>query len=119
MKTRKLKRSAQALWLLLARADDGAVWLSRRPDSGIWAGLWCPPVFESRESLHVVAGPGALLTDGEPFKHVLTHKDLHLHPVRGVFKRDEFGKESGAWFASDQWPQLGLPAPVRKLLQAG
>jgi A/G-specific adenine glycosylase len=22
----------------------------------------------------------------------------------------------GAWFGADQWPALGLPAPVRKLL---
>ncbi|HEX6242163.1 MAG TPA: A/G-specific adenine glycosylase, partial [Polyangiales bacterium] len=29
-KTRKLKRSAESLWLLHAQADDGAVWLQKR-----------------------------------------------------------------------------------------
>src|SRR6185369_12702298 len=46
VKTRKLKRSAQSLWLLFARAHDGAVWLAKRPASGIWAGLYCLPVYE-------------------------------------------------------------------------
>jgi A/G-specific adenine glycosylase len=27
-------------------------------------------------------------------------------------------RASGAWFAAGQWPGLGLPAPVRKLLAA-
>ena len=32
---------------LLARRDDGAVWLEKRPASGIWAGLYGLPVFDS------------------------------------------------------------------------
>ena len=47
VKTRKLRRSAQALWLLLARRDDGAVWLEKRPARGIWAGLYGLPAFDS------------------------------------------------------------------------
>ena len=42
-KTRKLKRSAQSLWLLRAQTRDGAVWLQKRPSPGIWAGLYCLP----------------------------------------------------------------------------
>jgi A/G-specific adenine glycosylase len=116
VKTRKLKRSSQALWLLQARSKEG-VWLEKRPASGIWAGLYCLPVFESREALQA-ALPGRAresLRDGEPFMHVLTHKDLHLHPVEVEVPADSRG-EGGAWFGDASWPQLGLPSPIRKLL---
>jgi A/G-specific adenine glycosylase len=52
-------------------------------------------------------------------KHVLTHKDLYLHPVRVRLPTGALKRGSGAWFSAGQWPGLGLPAPVRKLLAAG
>jgi A/G-specific adenine glycosylase len=120
VKTRKGKRSSQSLWLLLARAKNGAVWLQKRPESGIWGGLHCLPVFDSHESLHAALAKtqpaGAKLEEGAPFLHVLTHKDLHLHPVRTTWSRSTVSGVDGAWFAADEWRVLGLPAPVRKLL---
>jgi A/G-specific adenine glycosylase len=58
----------------------------------------------------------SLLQDGEPFLHVLTHKDLHLHPVAVELPSIAL-RTDGAWFAGDELHRLGLPAPVRKLLQ--
>ena len=115
VRTRKLKRSAQSLWLLLARRSDGAVWLDKRPQQGVWAGLYCLPVFESDAALRAVVPPQTSPVDGVPFVHVLTHKDLHLHPV-AVDLGAQSPAGGGAWFGADQWPALGLPAPVRKLL---
>lgn len=51
--------------------------------------------------------------------HVLTHKDLHLHPVLLDVTKPQVLSDDGAWFEAAQWPQLGLPAPVRKLLANG
>ena len=53
------------------------------------------------------------------FTHVLTHKDLHLHPVRVICSKALKFSARGAWFSADDWPALGLPAPVRKLLKHG
>jgi A/G-specific adenine glycosylase len=116
VKTRTSKRSAQSLWLLLARSRDGSVRLQRRPATGIWAGLYCPPLFESWDALQAAA-PRAQLEEGAPFVHVLTHKDLHLHPVTAVVAKYSV-RDEGAWFSGDEWPALGLPAPIRKLLAA-
>lgn len=120
VKTRKLKRSAQSLWLLWAQTRDGAVWLRQRPTPGVWAGLYCFELFDSREALEatVPAKYRAALQDEAVFTHVLTHKDLHLHPVR-VLLPSRALNTAGSWHAADAWPQLGLPAPVRKLLQQG
>ena len=121
VRTRKLKRSAHSLWLLLARARDGAVWLEKRPAPGIWAGLYCLPAFESRDALEaaVPVDGRARLLDQAPFLHVLTHKDLHLHTVTGEFARSALRGADGAWFAGHEWAKLGLPAPVRRLLEQG
>jgi A/G-specific adenine glycosylase len=119
VKTRKLKRTAQALWLLRAQAADGSVWLEKRPPAGIWGGLHCLPVFDSREALQAAlpARTRARLRDEAPFLHVLTHKDLHLHPVAAQVPQASMRNAEGAWFASDEWAQLGLPAPIRRLLE--
>ncbi|RZL66001.1 MAG: A/G-specific adenine glycosylase [Variovorax sp.] len=117
VKTRKLKRTAQSLWMLELRDPQGRVWLEKRPARGIWAGLYCLPVFDSREAL-VAAMPGAAsdLEDLPPFVHVLTHKDLHLHPVRCRATVPQ-GREGARWVDAAEWRRLGLPAPVRKLLE--
>ena len=51
VKTRKLKRGAQSLWMLEARDSAGNIWLEKRPASGVWAGLHAPPMFDSRDLL--------------------------------------------------------------------
>ena len=58
------------------------------------------------------------LRDGPPFLHVLTHKDLHLHPVLAKGDATSAMPGTGQWLAPDAWDGLGLPAPVRKLLSA-
>ncbi len=125
VKTKKLKRSAQALSLLWAQRPDGSVWLEKRPSAGIWGALYCLPVFDSDAALHA-ALPENL--DGRlqalpHFVHVLTHKDLHLAPWIAGFGNDQALPEAmapdarpGAWFSPADWPGLGLPAPIRKLL---
>jgi A/G-specific adenine glycosylase len=118
VKTKTLKRSSQSLWLLWATQPDGSVYLEQRPTPGVWAGLYCLPVFESYETLVAAVSPEVMsrLEDGAVFKHVLTHKDLHIHPVRLPVKTKNDIKVAGQWFATNEWPKLGLPAPVRKLL---
>jgi A/G-specific adenine glycosylase len=122
VKTRKLKRSALSLSLLWAERSDGAVWLERRPASGIWGGLYCFPVFESEDEL-LASLPEALqgkLQAVPPFVHVLTHKDLRLSPMRLVLPARQANSlrlaGGGDWFGKDAWAVLGLPAPIRKLL---
>ena len=118
--TRKLKRGSQSVWLLWARTRGAAVWLQRRPAPGVWAGLYCMAWFDSREELAASLPPPHQLAlhDMDAFKHVLTHKDLHLHPVQLLLPSNASVNTQGQWFDADQWPGLGLPAPVRVLLQA-
>jgi A/G-specific adenine glycosylase len=121
VRTRTLKRSTQAIWLLWVQTDDGAVWLDKRPTPGVWAGLHCLPLFESEDALigQVPAAFRDSLACMPVFTHVLTHKDLHLHTWRLNVPQRSLGWGAGQWVGAEVWPQVGLPAPVRKLLQQG
>ncbi len=120
VKTRKLRRTADSLWMLLAHDAQGRVWLQKRPSSGIWAGLHCLPVFESQDALleSLDARDRGAVHDEAAFLHVLTHKDLHLHPVTLTCDGGQRLSDAGGWFEPAEWRGLGLPAPVRKLLEA-
>ena len=117
VKTKKLKRSSESIWLLLARRKDGAVLLHKRPTPGVWAGLYCLPLFESVQALESSLNPKerTSLRALAPFVHVLTHKDLHLH-VMAVDMPARAQSDFGEWVMD--WQLVGLPAPVKKLLAA-
>ena len=134
VKTRKLKRSQRdhaLLWLVRADRDGqgDAVWLVQRPQTGVWAGLWSLPEFESPAALWALAAnwPG----EGQPlpaFKHVLTHVDWMLRPVfwplpmalpAAARLQLEAALPPGRWVAREAALAMGLAAPIRKLLAAG
>ena len=120
VKTRQLRRSSQSLWLLRAAREDDALWLEKRPATGIWGGLYCLPVFDSAEALGTALAGHAHeeLREAAPFLHVLTHKDLYLHPVSVRVPSDALRSRAGDWYAPHQYGGLGLPAPIQRLLGA-
>jgi A/G-specific adenine glycosylase len=110
------------LWL---RWQD-RLWLVRRPEQGVWAGLWSLPEFDSlaRFDIATARWPGRA-EPLESFTHVLTHLDWTLHPHRWTLP-DELSTPmvtaltgtlpDGRWFTRDEALALGLPAPLRRLL---
>jgi A/G-specific adenine glycosylase len=112
-----LAQTQAALW---AERADGSVWLERRPEQGIWGGLQCLPVFESMEQLIEALPPRlrAQIREQPGFKHVLTHRDLHLHPVQLSLdgRQGRTLLPQGQWWPPQALAALGLPTPVRKLL---
>ena len=117
VKTRKLKRSSATMWLLWAVNSQGQVWLQQRPARGIWAGLYSLPVFDDEAGLLQACSHGRAVRYIDPWKHVLTHRDLHLHPVRMEISDGQPPQCDGRWVDATDWPLLGLPAPIRSLLQ--
>jgi A/G-specific adenine glycosylase len=125
VKTRKLKRSQRGnamLWL----CDGEMVRLVQRPPRGVWAGLWALPLYDALDELQALAaewpGHGTALA---PIDHALTHFDWHLEPWRHSLPQRlsaarraalEAALPAGRWFTLEQALQLGLPAPVRRLL---
>lgn len=125
VKTRKLKRGAREhVWLWLAWHDR--IWLVQRPPTGVWAGLWSLPEFDTPAAFESARqewpGSGEILPS---FVHVLTHLDWTLRPWRWTLPEQlpaaerlaiEAAWPTGRWFDHDEALAAGLPAPLRKLL---
>jgi A/G-specific adenine glycosylase len=125
VKTRKLKRGSRFnVWLWLRR--PGQVWLTQRPDQGVWAGLWSLPEFASiDEALAALDGLPGDPAELPPLQHALTHFDWTLLPLRwdlpsrlssrvGRLLADRWAQ--GRWVDDAQALTLGIPAPLRRLL---
>ncbi len=124
VKTRTLKRRHESWWLtiLVSRGEDGVgrVWLERRPGRGIWAELYCPPVWDNElQARSRWLEAGKAIHELPAVSHSLTHRELRLHPllVEGAGPGDMVNPEAGQWVRWDGLPALGLPAPVRSLLE--
>jgi A/G-specific adenine glycosylase len=129
-------RRRRTVFMLLAIDASGAVLLERRPARGIWGGLWSLPEFDSEAALagHARAalqGRALQQPDWQPralgcIEHVFTHFDLSIHPriVACDGLRDAAVAETAEmrWCQPAAWSEgretLGLPAPVRTLLEA-
>ena len=128
VKTRKLKRGARAHALLWLDWRD-SVWLVQRPQTGVWAGLWSLPEFDTEQALWSLAadwpGEGRALP---VVQHTLTHFDWTLQPglwslphALGAATRCdiEAALPTGRWVPRTEALAMGLPAPIRRLLEVG
>ena len=119
---RAARRRADSILVWLWK--DGQVWLQRRPDRGVWAGLWCLPAFAD------LAAVQAAFAGSEPAwrvlparLHVLTHRDWWLQPWVADWPPENPAAQTpddppipGRWWTVEQALQQGLPAPVREWL---
>jgi len=77
------------------------LWLTQRPRSGVWGGLWSPPIESFTPS------PNAL----PDLIHQLTHRRLHLYAHKDTTSPS--GK--GEWIAT--LDKVALPTGIQRLLQ--
>ena len=111
-KPRKPRRQ-KLQYLQLSRQQDRWL-LLRRPPSGIWGGLWCPPLIDEDQADESVIGAPALAV----VNHKFTHFDLELRPrllpppQTSIADADDQG-----WFRIQDIEALGLPAPIRRLFE--
>ena len=127
VKTRKgVRGRRENVWLWLQWRN--ATWLVRRPDRGIWAGLWSLPEFASPDDAGTATTgwPGHAITLPS-FTHTLTHLDWTLHPVSWTLPARSPAKQvaalverwpEGRWMSQPEALAAGLPAPLRRLLAA-
>ena len=120
----KARPVREAIVLLLLR-EDGRVLLQRRPASGVWAQLWSLP--EAPDPATARDWFGGHVTGNydhaEPLAtidHGFTHYHLQLQPLRWVgvaMQARVADNDALRWAGRDEWRSLGIPAPIRKLLE--
>src|SRR5690606_16626569 len=112
--------------LLLLLDEEGRVLLQRRPPAGVWAQLWSLPEAgnEADAAAWFERQVGGGFDAGEALEavpHVFSHYRFVMHPRRwrGVALRTRAGEDAGLrWEPPATLGRLGIPAPVRRLLQA-
>ena len=119
-KPRPLKTTTMVL-----AVSDGAVYLERRPPTGIWGGLWSLPELERgevadwcRERLDAA---GSETVSWGVMRHSFSHYDLDIQPVV-VHIHDASRKVADTrdttWHRLDAAPPGGIAAPVQKLIES-
>ncbi|WP_257296993.1 A/G-specific adenine glycosylase [Endozoicomonas sp. YOMI1] len=124
----KQEKPEKSVIMLMVVNQYGEVLLEKRPPSGIWGGLWSFPEISDPDQIieQALEKTGLLLTEFDTwssFRHTFSHYHLDITPALSFVEypgqtntviKDH---ESYYWFALDQSPELGLAAPVKKLLQ--
>ncbi|MDR1311637.1 MAG: A/G-specific adenine glycosylase [Burkholderiaceae bacterium] len=122
--SRALPQKQVVMALLVYR---GSILLKKRPDSGIWGGLFSLPEEEVRAGREGAAemrqwatcfGGIAEEERWNNFVHTFTHFRLHVTPI--LFRMSSAislaNDAEYVWYALDRTATAPLPAPVKKLL---
>ena len=117
-------RPLKSCSMALVRRSDGAVLLERRPPAGIWAGLWSLPTLQEEEDTaawcaRVLNGSAEFLGELPPLRHGFSHFELEIRPVQFLLTGPcREIREAGTWLWHDGTNTVGLPAPIRRLLDS-
>lgn len=112
--------------MLVAFDDENRVLLQKRTGPGVWNGLWSLPEAPDADALETFTQRHLSTQDDAQalpaFEHVFSHYRLSIHPHRHdrVKERPHVADNAPElrWAAPVEWPDIGLPAPVRKLLSS-
>jgi A/G-specific adenine glycosylase len=110
----------RAVCMLLLRDAHGRVLLQRRPESGLWGGLWSLPEAADAHSARrwcqsqLGAAP-ARWRRGVALRHAFTHYTLRITPLHGRITAAA-ARLPLRWHDPHRPPPGGLPAPVARLL---
>ena len=123
-KPRKPLPKRSTTFLLLQRADDGALWLEQRPAAGLWGGLWGFPEIADATDAIAACERRALMPLAEPrpiapLVHTFTHFQLQITPlvvpVRATGGRC-MESPTSLWYKASAPSAVGLPRPVQELI---
>ena len=123
-KTPKTALPLRQTRLLIIQSADNKLLLEKRPPSGVWPGLWslpeCPPSEDlgdwCRRRIGIQVKRIHCLTS---FRHSFSHYHLDIEPVLIVPGRLHTLVQDHttlAWHGLDALTDLGLPAPVSRLI---
>ncbi len=121
---RRINPHKQTRMLLLVDAQ-GRLRLDRRPEAGVWGGLHCPPECGHEDDPAAWCAEHGLVPRGRiqtwpDVRHAFSHFRLDISPVVIPVAPDPTRvkeEADGDWYKPSQALELGLPAPVRRLVE--
>ncbi|MGI9341537.1 MAG: A/G-specific adenine glycosylase [Gammaproteobacteria bacterium] len=122
----KRNRPQRETVVVILVRDDGSVLLERRPNAGIWGGLWCLPEAEDVNEVadwcqsRVGIVPVRLAVRAV-VSHSFTHFDLDMTPVEARIMKPPAQVMDGdrwLWYNPERPAAVGLAAPVARMLES-
>jgi A/G-specific adenine glycosylase len=108
------KLPERTTYMAVLHNRQGEVWMERRPEQGIWGGLWSFPELDSVEQWPV---QWSAPQQREKINHTFTHFKLEITPLYGEVGPSAIAMEEGEWVTLAQLEQRGVAAPVSRLVQ--
>lgn len=126
----KKKTPTKHCQMVIIHNHENHILLEQRPPSGIWGGLWSFPQFETDEVIakRIEEQYGLQidsLENGEQIKHTFSHYHLEIQTVVAKLSKPCNGTMPAAmpiadkntlWLDTREPVNVGLPAPIKKLL---
>lgn len=97
------------------RKPDGSLWLARRPDEGLWSGLWEYPMLRHEDARMWIETNGVQPVWFEPVVHVLSHIRMTVTPVLVNDEGGEFPQTLHGYVDTKAFAP-GQPLPPRSRL---
>ena len=103
---------------------DRRLFLERRPEAGIWGGLWSLPEVNGKGvadwCLDRLGAEPAEVEDWEPLRHSFSHYDLDIRPILVRFAAPlskVADSDDARWHQLNDELPGGVAAPVKKLIE--
>ena len=118
----KVNKPLRTTTMILASTED-QVYLERRPEAGIWGGLWSLPELGERSldewCVDVLGSTATETLPWDVLRHSFSHYDLDIQPIL-VRIASQAGTVADAdartWHRLSDAPPGGIAAPVKKLI---
>ena len=114
----------KAVQMLMIEAPKQEILLEQRPNSGIWGGLWSFPEVPVEQDAAEAAlqrfGVSGKSTPKPVLRHTFSHYHLDIHPIHielDVAPGQIMEDDRLLWYNGPSAPEVGLAAPVQKLLK--
>jgi A/G-specific adenine glycosylase len=103
---------------------DGELYLQRRPEAGIWGGLWSLPELPSDDAVmewcaQTLHASAADVDHWDTLRHSFSHYDLDIKPIAVRLEsppQKVSDSDQELWYTLAQPPGIGLATPVQTLI---
>jgi A/G-specific adenine glycosylase len=109
--------------VLVLRHHNQWLW-QQRPNSGLWGGLWCLPIFENRDELTQLCQSLGLkqVSQRAEISHSFTHFTWQLEALCFEVDADQLEHLSielaSTWLDIQNVTEMGIPTAMKKLISA-
>lgn len=119
----KTKTPTKHTHMLICQDETKRVLLEKRPNNGIWGGLWSLPEFDdeagARAFVHSMSAQAPIFKQWAEIKHTFSHFHLKITPIQTQISTSAQGTmepERWLWYPLEQETSVGLAAPIKIML---